>query len=842
MKTLELQKDLFWCGVQDPQLRTFDIIMETEFGTTYNSYVVRGSEASCVVETAKEKFRDDYLDAVAAVTPIAQVQYLIVNHTEPDHAGSVAALIERNPGLKVVGTATALTFLKSIVHREFYQMPVKDGDTLSLGDKTLRFLVLPNLHWPDTMYTYVEETGTLFTCDSFGSHYSHEGILRSNVPNENDYWKATRYYFENILGPFRRPYMVNALKKIAPLELRMICPGHGPVLDTGIPELMEKYAAWCQEGLPFPRKTVVIPYVSAYGYTAALAEKIAQGVRDSGEVDVKLYDLNKSDVAAVLGDIGRAEGLLLGTPTILAEALKPIWDLTTCLYAPIHKGKLASAFGSYGWSGEGVPHMVERLRQLKMNVPDEGFRVRLKPGETDLVGAYEYGYNFGCLLQKKENDRTKKPAGHRKLVKCLVCGEIFDASLKVCPVCGVGPENFVPVEEDEISARRDTDEKFLILGGGAAAYNAAKAIRERNATASVILISEEDELPYNRPMLTKSMMADFTAAQLAIAPEAWYEEHHVTVLNGRRVSEIDVQSKQVRCEDGLTLVYDKLIYALGARCFVPPIPGSEQEHVVSIRCLKDARKVLARVGQAKHAVVVGGGVLGLEAAWELRRSGLDVTVLEAAPQIMGRQLDKAAAELIAARMAEKGIALHEGVKIEKITADAVVLSDGRSFPAELVIVSAGVRANTALAEKAGIRVERAVVVDDHMRTSVSDVYACGDCAIYNGVSYALWAEAVEMGKAAGANASGDDVSYTTVNGALTFNGLETHLFALGDCGKDPKRAYRTVEMRDDQRHTYEKYYFVNGRLTGVILLGDTSKMAAVTQAIADGAGVESVIK
>lgn len=152
---------------------------------------------------------------------------------------------------------------------------------------------------------------------------------------------------------------------------------------------------------------VVIPYVSAYGYTGQLAEQIAKGIQDNDEIiDVKLYDMVTADQAEVLGEIGTADGILFGTPTILGEALKPIWDLTTLMFPPIHGGKLASAFGSYGWSGEGVPHIIERLKQIRLKVVD-GFKVRLKPSENELVDAYEYGYRFADNRCKK---MLRKPA------------------------------------------------------------------------------------------------------------------------------------------------------------------------------------------------------------------------------------------------------------------------------------------------------------------------------------------------------------------------------------------------------------------------------------------------
>ena len=271
------------------------------------------------------------------------------------------------------------------MNEDFYSIPVKNGDELKIGNKTLQFFLLPNLHWPDTMYTYIKEDKTLVTCDSFGSHYAHEGILRSTVTDTEGYLRATKYYFDNILGPFKQPYMTNALELVHSLDIDMICPGHGPVLDSHIPELLAIYAEWCK--IPTNEKTtVVIPYVSAYGYTEQLAEKITEGILEAGDIAVKRYDLVTADAAEVAAEIGAADGILFGTPTILQEALKPIWDLTTGMYPPIHGGKLASAFGSYGWSGEGVPHIIARLKQIHLRVVD-GFRVRFKPSERELAGS-----------------------------------------------------------------------------------------------------------------------------------------------------------------------------------------------------------------------------------------------------------------------------------------------------------------------------------------------------------------------------------------------------------------------------------------------------------------------
>lgn len=840
----ELKKDFYWAGVLDKDLRVFDIIMETEFGTSYNSYVLKTNDKVVLFETAKAKFFPSYLEKLNQIVDINKIDYIIVNHTEPDHAGSVEKLIKMNPNIKVVGSTVAINFLKNIVNHDFYSLTVKDNDILKVGDKTLRFISVPHLHWPDTMYTYIEEDETLITCDSFGSHYCCDDIVLSKVIDNEGYTRATKYYFDNIIGPFK-PHMLKALDKIKNLKVDMICTGHGPVIDCRIDEIKETYKKWCTVINPNQRKTVIIPYVSAYGYTKELAYEIKKGIKDSGDIDVRTYDLVESDTSKVLEEIGFADGILFGTPTIVGEALKPIWDLTTSIFAGTHGGKLASAFGSYGWSGEGVPHIIERLKQLKMKVID-GFRVKFKPGKKDLKDAYEYGFNFGCVLLNKENKRAKNKLVEKPLVKCVVCGEIFDASLDICPVCGVGKEKFIPVNVEEVNFKKDTNEIFLILGNGAAGVNAAKAIRERNNNCNIVMISNENVLSYNRPMLTKSMIAKFDADQLAVYDEKWYKENNITNILDKNVVDINTKEKIVTLEGDMKLKYDKCIYALGSESFIPPIPGHDKEGVIAIRRISDTNKINKMLPNIKNAVVIGGGVLGLEAAWELCKAKCNVTVLELAPSLMSRQLDKKSGEFLANIIKEKAIDLKLNVKIDNIEGEGSVtgvkLGDGEIIPADLVVISCGVRANTSLALSCGINVDKAVVVNEKMETTEADIYACGDCAEFKGINYAIWPQAVEMGKVAGSNAAGDSLVYETVSAGLSFNGMDTSLFAIGDNGKDLNKKYKTVEFADDQKQVYEKYYFVNNRLSGVILIGDTSKLVDLTMAVEENRLFNKIFK
>ena len=422
--------------------------------------------------------------------------------------------------------------------------------------------------------------------------------------------------------------------------------------------------------------------------------------------------------------------------------------------------------------------------------------------------------------------------GSGNMVKCLVCGAEFEEGAAACPVCGVGPENFVPIEKEEVKFRKDTEETFVIIGGGPAAKSAAEAIRVRNQSATVTIITQESHIPYNRPMLTKGIVRDFGYNGLAIEGPEWYEENGISFVPDTVVLCADTAAKTVsiRHADGSEgkLAYDKLIYALGAYCFVPPIKGADLGHVVSVRSIADTDRVKKIIEErsAKKAVCIGGGVMGLEGAWGLKEGGLEVTVLETAPGLLPRQLDEPASEMLKELCIGAGVDIVTGAKITEITEDAVVLEDGTEYEAQLVIMSTGMRPYTKVAEDSGIAVDKWVLADSRMQTNIADVYAAGDCCSVDGQPQAFWAQAVETGRIAGANAAGDDIVYKPIGSSLVIEAMDTSVFALGTNGKDPDRLFRSEQIKDDVKKTYSKYYYDHGKLVGVILIGDISGMGA----------------
>ena len=400
--TFKITEDLFWVGALDPNLRIFDIIMETKFGTSYNSYLLKGSDGITLFETVKEKFFDEHLDKIRSIVNLEDINYVVVNHTEPDHAGSVEKILEYAPNATVVGSTLAIKYLSEIINKPFKSKVVKDGETLSLGNKTLKFISAPQLHWPDTMYTYVIEDETLITCDSFGAHYCDERVLKSAIEDskEDDYIEAYNYYFRMIMGPFK-PFMLKALDKIKDLNLKYICPGHGLVLDhTNIEKFVNLYREWCQP-TKREKQSIVIPYVTAYGYTEEIAKEIKRGIEASNfDVDILMYNLVTADMNEVLNEINQCSGLLLGSPTLLSDTLPQIWTILSSLNPVIHKGLPASCFGSYGWSGEALKNINERYKQLKFNVVCEPLGIVFRPSEENLKSAYDFGLEFANKVLK----------------------------------------------------------------------------------------------------------------------------------------------------------------------------------------------------------------------------------------------------------------------------------------------------------------------------------------------------------------------------------------------------------------------------------------------------------
>ncbi len=398
-KIINIKPGIDWVGICDTNIKRFDIVMTTEYGTTYNSYFINADKKT-VIETAKLKFWDEYLNKLKQVCNPSEIEYIVVNHTEPDHTGSILELIKLAPNATVVGSGNAIRYLENILNVPFKSQVVKDGDTLSLGNKNLRFIGAPNLHWPDSMYSYLEEDKILFTCDSFGAHFAIETMFEDTAPNYDD---AFKYYFDVILRPFSR-FMLKAIEKIRPLEIDLICTGHGPVLRKNLKKYIDLSEQWSSEFVTLPQKNkVLVAYVSAYGYTAEVAQKITDGLRSEG-IEVDLCDIETMPLDELGAKIEQANAYIFGSPTINQNTLLQIYQCFALMTPLRDRGKLAGTFGSYGWSGEATKIIEANFTVNKFKFFETPLTHFFRPDAEHLQKALEYGQRFAKTMNEMNNN------------------------------------------------------------------------------------------------------------------------------------------------------------------------------------------------------------------------------------------------------------------------------------------------------------------------------------------------------------------------------------------------------------------------------------------------------
>lgn len=407
-RAVEFAPDVFWVGALDPTLRTFDIILKTSNGTTYNSYLIRGSEGVAIVDTVKHEFSDEFFARLESVASYDEIKVIVLNHLEPDHSGALPELMRRAPNARLYISTRATSMLKALLKPQDEPLDyttVTTDDIVSLGNRTLRFLHTPFLHWPDTQCTYLEGEAVLFSGDVFGCHYCDSRLFNDSV---GDFRFSFDYYYAHIMRPFKQ-WVLDALALIEPLKLKMIAPTHGPILRDRPRRYVAHYRELSQSSLAGQigndDRSLAIFYMSSYGNTARMAEAVFEGADEVPGVRVSLYDLEGGETEPFVDLIEEADAMAFGSPTINGDAVKPVWDLLSSLAVVSLKGKLGAAFGSYGWSGEAVPMIEDRMRGLKMRVPLKGLRVKLIPTEEELLECRDFGRWLASELVGKRGQK-----------------------------------------------------------------------------------------------------------------------------------------------------------------------------------------------------------------------------------------------------------------------------------------------------------------------------------------------------------------------------------------------------------------------------------------------------
>lgn len=406
LDAVEIAPATHWIGALDPNLREFDIILKTANGTTYNSYCVRGTQGVAIIDTVKASHADEFFARLEQVARYDEITSIVLNHLEPDHSGALPELMRRAPQAKLYISAKGKLMLKALVKSiELEFTIVSTGDTIDLGGRTLRFINTPFLHWPDTQCTLVEEQAILFSGDVFGCHFCDPRLFNDQV---GDFRFSFEYYYQHIMRPFRE-HVLEALELLEPLPLKLIAPAHGPILREAPLSYMQRYrqlaAPLLHNEVGAANKSLLVFYISSYGNTARMAQAVGEGAETVAGVRVSLYDLQAGGNLPFVDLIEEADGLAIGSPTINGDAVKPVWDLLSSLAVIKVSDKLGASFGSYGWSGEAISMVEDRLRGLKLRVPIKGVRARLIPTEDELESCRDLGRQLALHLTGNSQNR-----------------------------------------------------------------------------------------------------------------------------------------------------------------------------------------------------------------------------------------------------------------------------------------------------------------------------------------------------------------------------------------------------------------------------------------------------
>jgi nitrite reductase (NADH) large subunit len=367
-------------------------------------------------------------------------------------------------------------------------------------------------------------------------------------------------------------------------------------------------------------------------------------------------------------------------------------------------------------------------------------------------------------------------------------------------------------------------EPLVIVGNGMAA---ARLVDELAKVAlgryAIAVIGDEPRLAYNRVLLSSVLAGETTSQDIELRPASWWRDRGVTLKYGCRATEVDVGRREVKIENDESVPFSKLILTTGSSALRLNVPGAELAGVHTFRDSRDVDLLLALAAQKKRVVVVGGGLLGLEAAYGLAKAGAPVTLLHLMDRLMERQLDAPAAELLKSLVERKGIEVLLHANTARIHGEARVegieLTDGRRIDADAVIFAAGIRPNIALAKEAGIAVHRGIVVDDKLQTSVPDIFSIGECAEHRGTCYGLVEPAYEQGRVLARHLAGADASYTGSVVATNLKVSGVSVFSAGDF--TGAEGSESIMLSDPNYGTYKKLVIADGRLTGAVLIGDT---------------------
>ena len=393
MHNAELAHGIYQVGAVDWITRDFHGY-KTPRGVTYNSYLIV-DEKVCLIDTVKAPFAKELLERIREIIDPSKIDYVIVNHVEPDHSSGLPALMEVAPQAKVILTEQGRSEIIKYFGREYDFQVVKNEDTLSLGRHQLRFVPLPMLHWPDTMATYLEDEQILFSNDAFGQHYSTNFKFDDENEMSEVFYEAKKYY-ANILMPFSK-LVVRALDTLASLPIRMIAPSHGIIWRAHVPEILALYKKW---GAGETDALVLVVYDTMWGSTEAMARKILEGLT-SGGIKAKFYRMAEADKSEMVAELLEARGLIIGASTLNNGMLPGMAGFLYYLKGLKPLNKAGAAFGAYGWAGGAQADIETALKAAGIPVEMAGPTLKWAPTPDELQRCFDFGKEFAQKVQGK---------------------------------------------------------------------------------------------------------------------------------------------------------------------------------------------------------------------------------------------------------------------------------------------------------------------------------------------------------------------------------------------------------------------------------------------------------
>lgn len=378
MTSIKILENIFWVGINDRRNILFEGLWPIPQGVTYNSYIVKGSEKIALVDTVDRFYSKEFISNIREVIDPSKIDYIILNHLEPDHSGALEDMLKVAPNVKVVGSSMAMSIAKAYYFESFEWVTVKDGDKVSLGDRSLRFISAPWLHWPETIFTYDVQDQVLFSGDAFGSFGAIDGKLFDDEVDIDSYGGEMKRYFADIFSHYSQ-FVIKAGEKIKDLPIRVLCTTHGPVYRKNPEHPISKYIKWSSGK---DENKIIIIYGSMYEHTKDLAEYFEGKLKGKG-VTVKIYDLCKVHPSYVMTDIIDAKVILFGTPTYEGQIFPLVSNMIEYMKIKQVRPKTVGTFANFSWGSNVIDSLKNRLSEIGMKIVEPQILVRGRITEED---------------------------------------------------------------------------------------------------------------------------------------------------------------------------------------------------------------------------------------------------------------------------------------------------------------------------------------------------------------------------------------------------------------------------------------------------------------------------